>query len=188
MSESTIIFRPKRGEIYLCNLGKNTNLDQINFCPVMVIQANELNRKASTVVVAPLSSETDKTSTPCHVFLPVEECLTKASTVRLEQMRTVDFIDLKGYCGRVENPKTWKKINAGIKQALGIWAWKKEKKKTTALQKETTCLCEKCVRFYKNDPFYRVRRLTPLNGTKEWCDRCGQNLGFVFRITELTGE
>ena len=189
INESSIIFRPKRGEIYLCNLGKYSDSEKDGFCPVMVIQADELSSKTATVVVAPLTtSEPKKSGIPCHVYLPVEECLTKASTVLLEQMKTVDFIELKGYCGCVKSEKTWKQINTGIKQALGLGAWKKTKQKLSVTSKETTCLCENCARYYKNDPFYRIRRITPLNGVKEWCDRCGQSLGFVYSIKELTGE
>ena len=93
INESSIIFRPKRGEIYLCNLGKYSDSEKDGFCPVMVIQADELSSKTATVVVAPLTtSEPKKSGIPCHVYLPVEECLTKASTVLLERMKTVDFI------------------------------------------------------------------------------------------------
>ena len=189
INDSSIIFRPKRGEIYLCNLGKYNDSEHRGFCPVMVIQSDELSSKTATVVVAPLSeSEPKKSGIPYHVYLPVEDCLTKASTVFLERMKTVDFLDLKGYCGCVKNEKTWKHINTGIKQALGLGAWKQPKQKMSAKNKETTCLCENCSRYYKTNPFYRLRRLTPLDGAKEWCDRCGQNLGYVYRITELTGE
>ncbi|MBR2553556.1 MAG: type II toxin-antitoxin system PemK/MazF family toxin [Aeriscardovia sp.] len=189
MGESAIIFRPKRGEIYLCNLNKYNDSEQNRFCPVMVIQADELSAKTATVVVAPLSeSEPRKSGIPCHVYLPVEDCLTKASTVLLEKMKTVDFIELKGYCGCVKNERTWKQINKGIKQALGLGAWKQSKQRMSASGKETTCLCENCSRYYKTNPFYRMRRLTPRDGVKEWCDRCGQNLGYVYRITELKEE
>ena len=49
INDSSIIFRPKRGEIYLCNLGKYSDSEKDGFCPVMVIQADELDKERAIV-------------------------------------------------------------------------------------------------------------------------------------------
>ena len=178
------IFRPTRGDIYLCNLGNINSLLPSGIRPVMVIQANELN-KSSTVVVAPLSSNLDDLKSPCHVLINPEECLANTSLLMLEYLQTVNLIDLKGYCGCVISDSTWNKINEGIQKLLGLKGWKKSPVTNIILNKETTCLCNKCIRYYVNNPTYRIKQLTPSDGIKDTCDRCGQDLGFDYLITEI---
>lgn len=50
-------------------------------------------------------------------------------------------------------------------------------------EKYMTCLCQSCVEFYRGNPDYYVKRLTPPNGPKDSCDRCGR-AGFDYIVCE----
>ena len=176
--------QPLRGQIYYCDLGKSGGSIQNGKRPVIVLQSRSVGDRSPTVVVAPITSVLKKTEYHGHVLLPEIEGLPKHSMVLLEQMRTVNVSDLGNFCCRVKNSITMLKIDVAIKQTLGIYGQKKDTKKHANPLKITTCLCYKCVNYYRDNPKYKVRRLTPRNGSKDKCDRCGSPSGYDFQITK----
>ena len=182
-------FHPLRGEIYLCDLGESTGSIQSGKRPVLIIQERNLNDHSPTVVVAPITSVLKKQELKSHVILlPDISGLPKPSMVLIEQTRTVNVSDLQCYYGRVKDQVINDRLNSGITTTFGL---KRRKKKSTKKKFrryiETTCLCHKCVNFYLLDPHYRVKRLTPNNGFKDICDRCGRSEGYDYQILE-TGD
>ena len=185
----TPAFHPMRGEIYLCDLGDSTGSIQSGKRPVLIIQEREYNDPSPTVVVAPITSVLKKEELSSHVILlPDISGLAKTSMVLIEQTRTVHVSDLLCYYGHVKDEVINDRLNKGITTVFGIKRAEKEKrrakKKNFHRYIETTCLCHKCVSFYLLDPHFRVRRLTPHNGFKDICDRCGRSEGFDYQILE----
>lgn len=80
------------------------------------------------------------------------------------------------------NKECMKKINIGIKKAMGLWVDKPYRKPT-----DIRCLCVKCLEDYKNNPNFIVKRLDPFARVKEKCDKC-QNLGYDYLVIERSKE
>ena len=177
---------PSRGQIYVCNLGTNPGSVQDGNRPVLVVQANDICKTSPTVIIAPITSVLKRTDLPGHILLPEDcEALHKPSMVILEQMRTVNVSELGYYCGMLRGDETWKQINIGIKKVLGLWYKNRNIRRQISPAQMITCLCPKCVEFYWDHPAsYNVKRLTPIKGAYESCDRCGYSLGVDYLITE----
>ena len=188
------LFHPYRFQIYICDLGENPGSVQSGRRPVLIVQSNGL--LSPTVVIAPITSSIKKPDMVSHIVLSDELELPKDSMVVLEQLRTVNVSDLECYCGCIRNHQDMKDINEGLKRTLGLWYTPKDmlkeqpkvERKQLVITQSRTCLCHKCVSYYRNNPEYKVKRLTPPDGAKETCDRCGINRGFDYLITELKGE
>lgn len=173
---------PARGQIYVYDLGENPGCVQDGKRPVLVLTPNEICKTSPVVTVAPITSVLKRTDLPGHILLPETEALHKPSMLVLEQMRTVNVNDLGYYCGMLRGNDTWIQINNGIKKILGLWHKPREIHRPKI--RTVTCLCQKCVAFYRHNPMYHVRRLTPPDGIKDKCDRCGFFAGFDYLITE----
>ena len=188
------LFHPYRFQIYMCDLGENAGSIQSGKRPVLILQSNAV--LSPTVIIAPITSSIKKPNMVSHIILSDEPDLAMDSMVLLEQLRTVNISDLECYCGCIRNHQDMKDISEGIKRTLGIWytpksmlkAQSKVEKKKLLLTQTKTCLCRQCVSFYMNSPNYKVKRLTPQGGSKEYCDRCTLRRGFDYLITEIMEE
>ena len=179
---------PARGQIYLYDLGTNAGCVQDGKRPVLVLTPNEICRTSPVVTVAPITSVLKRTDLPGHILLPETEALEKPSMLVLEQIRTVNVSDLGHYCGMLRGNDTWIQINNGIKKMLGLWHKPREYSRPRDQIQTVTCLCQRCVSFYWDNPAYKIKRLTPPNGVKDKCDRCGYHYGFDYLITEQRGD
>lgn len=108
--------------------------------------------------------------------------LKEPSMVMLEQLRTVNQADLLEYIGRIDDEHCMKKINIGVKKALGLWVDKPYRKPA-----DMRCLCVKCLESYKNSPNYIVKRLDPFAKAKDKCDKC-QSYGYDYLVIERSKE
>ena len=168
----------KRGEIYLYDFGTNEGSIQSGKRPVLVIQGNEGNQASTTTIVAAITSVIKKRYLPCHVILGDNFGLREPSMVLLEQLKTVNQDELLKYIGIIDSEYVQKKINIGLKKAMGLWINTPPKK-----EHNIRCLCGKCLQDYKSAPNYIVRRLDPFTTVKEPCDRC-EGLGYDYLIIE----
>ena len=121
--------------------------------PVLVVQADDYNQNAPTIIVAAVTSVIKKRYLPSHIILGEEFGLKKPSMVLLEQIRTVNREDLREYIGTVDDDKLFRQINATLKKTFGLWVYKPEGKENIR------CLCPKCLNDYIHNPDYIVRRL-----------------------------
>ena len=177
---------PVRGAIYYCNLGENPGSVQDGYRPVLVISSNDICRTSPVVTIAPITSVLKRTDLPGHVLLPTDcEALTKPSMLLLEQLKTIPVSDLGEYRGMLRGNDTWIQINDGIKKVLGLWHKHREPHKYSDPYQSITCLCSRCLDYYRNSPSYRIKRLTPEKDARDICDRCGYNYGVDYLITEL---
>lgn len=156
----------KRGEIYLYDFGKNEGSIQNGLRPVLVVQCDEGNQASTTTMVAALTSAIKKRYMPSHIILGDCFGLKEPSMVMLEQLKTINQADLVSYIGTIDDENVIRKINNGLKKALGLWVYKPQHRS------EIRCLCSKCLQDYKSNPDYIVRRLDPFAKVKERCDKC----------------
>ena len=176
---------PARGHIYVYDLGTNPGCIQDGKRPVLVLSDNRICRTSPVVTIAPITSVLKRQDLPGHILLPQIEALHKPSMLTLEQMRTANVEDLGYYCGMLRGNEVWDEINIGIKKVLGLWHKRPDYRIPVPASQTVTCLCPKCIAFYRDTPSYRIRRLTPPDGNRDTCDRCGYYLGYDYLITEL---
>ena len=119
----------KRGEIYLHDFGNNAGSIQNGVRPVLVVQCDEGNQASMTTVVAALTSVIKKRYLPSHIILGDKFGLKEPSMVMLEQLKTVNQSELVEYIGFVDNEYLLRKVNHGLKKALGLWVDKPQKHK-----------------------------------------------------------
>lgn len=117
----------KRGEIYLHDFGNNEGSIQNGVRPVLVVQCDEGNQASTTTVVAALTSVIKKRYLPSHIILGEKFGLKEPSMVMLEQLKTVNQSELVEYIGFVDNEYLLRKVNHGLKKALGLWVDKPQK-------------------------------------------------------------
>lgn len=91
----------KRGEIYYADLSPIVGSEQGGLRPVLVLQNDMGNRYSPTTIVAAITSRETKSDLPTHVKIDADGLKT-ASTVLLEQIRTIDKSRLGQYVGRTD--------------------------------------------------------------------------------------
>ena len=83
---------PKRGEIYLCQLGNEGLLDSEikGYRPVLVASNDIANKHSPVITIIPLtSSQIKNNNMPVHVKVGIEEGLRNLSLICCEQTKTV---------------------------------------------------------------------------------------------------
>jgi mRNA interferase MazF len=88
----------KRGDIYFANLDPTVGSEIRKKRPVIIVSNNANNKMASTVTVAPITSNTTKVY-PFEVLLEIKHSgLSKQSKVQCHQVRTISKL-------RIQEPK-----------------------------------------------------------------------------------
>lgn len=172
----------QRGEIYLYDFGNNGGSIQNGVRPALVVQCDEGNAASSTTIIAAITSVIKKRFLPTHIIVGNRFGLKSPSMVMLEQLKTVNQSDLIEYIGKIDDEHCMKKLNIGIKKALGLWVDKPYRKSS-----DIRCLCVKCLEDYKSSPNYIVKRLDPFARVKEKCDKC-EGYGYDYLVIERSKE
>lgn len=167
----------KRGDLFYYDFGERAGSIQSGVRPVLVLQADDYNQNAPTIIVACVTAVIKKRYLPSHILLGEDFGLKKPSMVLLEQIQTVNKEHLTDYIGTVDDEHLWRQINAALKKTFGLWFYKKER------EEDIRCLCPKCLNDYLHNPNYIVRRRDPFAKIKEKCDKCG-NGGWDYIVTE----
>ena len=110
MKEKTIC----RGDLFYYDFGTRTGSVQSGTRPVLVIQADDYNRSAPTIIVAAVTGVVKKRYLPSHILLGQEFGLKKPSMVLLEQLQTVNKDELRDYIGTIEDEQLLRRINIYI--------------------------------------------------------------------------
>ncbi len=109
---------PKRGEIWLVNWNPARGSEQAGKRPALIIQNNIGNEKASTTIVAAISSSVR--IYPMNVpIIPPEGGLDRPSIVKTGQVFTVSKERLAKCLGKLGKEKM-KEVNTAIKLSLDI--------------------------------------------------------------------
>lgn len=108
-----------RGDIFYADLEPVIGSEQGGIRPVLVIQNDIGNRHSPTVIVAAITSRMIHHTLPTHVNLDAGKCgLQNDSTIKLEQIRTLDKQRLLGYAGRVGKAKM-KEVDKALEISVG---------------------------------------------------------------------
>lgn len=78
-----------RGDLFYYDFGEREGSIQSGVRPVLVVQANEFNTNAPTIIVTSLTTVLKKRYLPSHIILGKEFGLKKPSMVLLEQIQTI---------------------------------------------------------------------------------------------------
>lgn len=144
-----------RGDLFYYDFGEKEGSIQSGIRPVLVVQADEFNANAPTIIVASITTVLKKRYLPSHVILGQEFGLKKHSMVLLEQIQTINKKDLVEYIGTIDDDRLMKRINTTLKKTFGFWFYKEIDKDTIH------CLCPKCLKEYMSTNNYVIRRLDP---------------------------
>ena len=87
----------QRGDLFYYDFGKREGSVQSGERPVMVIQADNFNANAPTIIVAAVTAVMKKKYLPSHIILGEDFGLKKPSMVLLEQIQTVNKDELTDY-------------------------------------------------------------------------------------------
>lgn len=105
----------RRGDVFYADLSPVVGSEQGGVRPVVIIQNDTGNKYSPTVIVAAITSQTNKSNLPTHIIITGDINLPKNSVVLLEQIRTIDKRRLRDKVGELE-----KKVIKNIDNALYI--------------------------------------------------------------------
>ena len=111
----------KRGDIYLYDFGDNEGSIQCGYRPVVVLQADNFNAKAPTIMVAAITTAIRKTFLPSHILVEDKYGLTEPSMIMLEQQRAINKDELVNYVGHIDDNNVLRKIHNGLMKLYGYW-------------------------------------------------------------------
>ena len=111
---------PKRGEIFLTALDPSLGHEIKKTRPALVIQNDVTNQYGLTTIVAAITSKVSVPPYPNEVIIqPSSTGLEVVSTVRLNQIRTVDRKRLLKKLGKVDE-LLMRKVDEAISISLGL--------------------------------------------------------------------
>lgn len=110
MKEKTIC----RGDLFYYDFGTRTGSVQSGTRPVLVIQADDYNRNAPTIIVAAVTGVIKKRYLPSHILLGQEFGLKKPSMVLLEQLQTVNKDELRDYIRGIQSTECCVTCNSKV--------------------------------------------------------------------------
>lgn len=93
----------KRGDIFYADLSPVVGSEQGGIRPVVVIQNDVGNKYSPTTIVAPITSQTNKSKMPTHVQASAKTDLPRNSVILLEQIRTIDKRRLRDKIGHFDD-------------------------------------------------------------------------------------
>ena len=110
----------KKGDLYFADLSPVVGSEQGGVRPVLVVQNDVGNKYSPTIIVAAVTSQTQKSKLPTHVELAATQGgLSKNSVVLLEQLRTIDKQRLKERIGTLSEAQI-PYVNEALSVSLGI--------------------------------------------------------------------
>ena len=111
---------PRRGEIYLVDFDPARGHEIKKTRPALIIQNDVGNQYSSTTIVAAITSRMTDRPYPVEVLLEAERTGLKVrSTVRLDQIRSIDKERLRRYLGVVDKA-TIRLVDQAIQISLGL--------------------------------------------------------------------
>jgi len=112
--------KTKRGAIFYADLIQGSGSEQSGRRPVLIIQNDIGNKNSDTVIVAAITSKTErKYIMPTHCRIQAQHGLTRVSYILLEQIHTIDKSRLQEYVGAL-NAKAIRKVNRALAVSVGL--------------------------------------------------------------------
>ena len=109
-----------RGDIYYADMEPHIGSEQGGTRPVVVLQNDVGNRYAPTLIVATVTSRTEKKRyQPTHVLIAHNTAFEKPSVVQLEQIFTIDKSRIQRFLGRLMQNEM-QEIEKGVVSSLAL--------------------------------------------------------------------
>ena len=109
-----------RGDIYYADMEPHIGSEQGGTRPVVVLQNDVGNRYAPTLIVATVTSRTEKKRyQPTHVLIAHNTAFEKPSVVQLEQIFTIDKSRIQRFLGRLTQDEM-QEIEKGVVSSLAL--------------------------------------------------------------------
>lgn len=109
-----------KGDMFYADLTPVVGCEQGGIRPVLIIQNDIGNRYSPTVIVAAITSRTEKGHLPTHIRLCSQQYgLRQNSLVLLEQVRTIDRSRLREYIGHL-NDSQIQQVNEALAVSFGL--------------------------------------------------------------------
>ena len=109
-----------RGDIYYADMEPHVGSEQGGTRPVVVLQNDVGNRYAPTLIVATVTSRTEKKRyQPTHVLITHNTAFEKPSVVQLEQIFTIDKSRIQRFLGRLTQNEM-QEIEKGVVSSLAL--------------------------------------------------------------------
>ena len=109
-----------RGDIYYADMEPHIGSEQGGTRPVVVLQNDVGNRYAPTLIVATVTSRTEKKKyQPTHVLIVHNTAFEKPSVVQLEQIFTIDKSRVQRFLGRLTQDEM-QEIEKGVVSSLDL--------------------------------------------------------------------
>ena len=109
----------KRGDIYYADLSPAVGTEIGGLRPVVVISNDKINRFASTVVVAAITSKKIKLNSSRVKLFRENIGLIIDYVIRLEQIRTLDKMRIKEKMGHIDDEKM-KEVDQALQVSLNL--------------------------------------------------------------------
>lgn len=111
--------RVRRGDVFYADLSPVVGSEQGGVRPVLIIQNDMGNKYSPTIIIAAITSQTNKTKIPTHVRVDPRIGLPKNSVVLLEQVRTIDKKRLRDKVGRFDD-EAMSIVDKSLKISVGL--------------------------------------------------------------------
>lgn len=109
-----------KGDMFYADLTPVVGCEQGGIRPILIIQNDIGNRYSPTVIVAAITSRTEKNPLPTHIRLCSQQYgLRQNSLVLLEQVRTIDRSRLREYIGHL-NDLQMQQVNEALAVSFGL--------------------------------------------------------------------
>ena len=119
----------RRGEIYYADIPEEViGSEQAGVRPIVIIQAEWLNRTSTNVKFAVITSKLKRLDLPTHYLLPKLSGLEKRSMVLGEYTNTMDKSRLIKYCCRLSE-KVMKYVDRAVRASIKDSKSKRKKRK-----------------------------------------------------------
>lgn len=111
----------KRGDVLFADLSPVVGSEQGGTRPVLVIQNNVGNKFSTTVIIAAITAQIQKSRLPTHVEIDANTYrLEKDSVILLEQIRTIDKRRLTGRLISRLDDKKLQEVDEALQISLGM--------------------------------------------------------------------
>ncbi len=110
----------ERGEIYIANLNPPQGSEQSGTRPVLIVQADLLNRVGNTIIIIPFTTNLRRATLPSSVLIQRGEGgLTSDSVALCHQIRAVDKSRLQTRTGKI-SPTIMNLVEEKIRYTLWV--------------------------------------------------------------------
>lgn len=122
---TTLNYKPKRGEIWTCEMGNNIGSEENKIRPVIIIQNNTGNDKSPTTIIIPISNKPKKIAVHielkrCDYILVENESEEISGTILCEQIKVISKARLGRHIATLKPNFIFDLLNRKLKKSIEL--------------------------------------------------------------------